>query len=499
MGMIGDEYDRRDGLGLAELVASGEVTPLELLEEAIARAERVNPKLNAIVTRMDDIGRRRATSLLPEHGPYRGVPFLLKDLHAGYEGVPMKAGSRLYGSYVPTHRAELVHRYEKAGLVIFGRTATPELGILPTSEAEIYGPTHNPWRLGVSPGGSSGGAAAVVAAGIVPMAHGSDGGGSIRIPAACCGVFGLKPSRFRTPPGPDESELFFGFAVEHALTRSVRDSAALLDATAGPERGSIYFAPPGGSFLEALSKPPEKLRIGYTMEPLLPASPNVEATRAVETAAALCEELGHRVEPARPEIDSHAFARAFFLHFAAGVASELLRVEPMLGRPAGPRDVERSTYLLALVGRSIDAGTFVLQRRILHDQSRKVISFFDRYDVLLTPTIGLPPRPHGALDPSGFEDALQALVARAGRPELLRIPGLIDRAVDRAYAFAPYTPVFNVTGQPSASVPVHWTDDGLPLGAMITGRPGEDSRVLRLAAQMEEARPWWNRRPPIRA
>ncbi len=496
---LADEYDRRDGLGLAELVASGEVHPSELLEEAIARAERVNPRLNAIVTPMYELARKRAKDGLPESGPFRGVPFLLKDLHASYEGVPLKAGSRLYDQHVPSHHAELVRRYEAAGLVVFGRTATPELGVLPTSEAEIYGPTHNPWRLGYSPGGSSGGAAAAVAAGVLPMAHGGDGGGSIRIPASCCGIFGLKPSRLRTPPGPEESEIFFSFGVEHALTRSVRDSAALLDATAGPERGSIYFAPPGGGFLEAISRPPETLRIGYTMEPLLPASPHVEATRAVEAAAALCEELGHHVEPARPSLDGHTFARAFFLHFAVGVASELLRAESMLGRPVTARDVERSTYLLSLVGRSIDAGTFVLQHRILHEQARKAMALFERYDVLLTPTVGLPPRPHGALDPSGFEDALQALVARVGRPELLRMPGLLDRAVDRAYAFAPYTPVFNVTGQPSASVPLHWTEDGMPLGAMITARPGEDARVLRLAAQMEEARPWWDRRPPIRA
>ncbi len=495
---LGEEYERRDAIALAELVTSGEVHPSELLEEAIARAERVNPRINAIVTPMYELAKKRAKTDLGE-GPFRGVPFLLKDLHADYEGVPMRAGSRIYRAYVPARHSELVRRYEEAGLVVFGRTSTPELGILPTSEAELYGPTHNPWRHGLSPGGSSGGAAAAVAAGIVPMAHGSDGGGSIRIPASCCGVFGLKPSRMRTPVGPEESELFFGFAVEHALTRSVRDSAALLDATAGTEPGAMYFAPPGEGFLSALDRPPEKLRIAFTMEPLLPAAPHVDATRAVEDAAALCEALGHDVQHARPFIDSHAFARAFFLHFAAGVASELALAERVLHRPVGPHDVERATWLLALVGRSIDASTFVVQRRILHEQARRVLRFFEKYDVLLTPTVGHPPRPHGALDASGAEQHLQALVARAGRPELLRIPGLIDRAVDRAYAFAPYTPVFNVTGQPSASVPLFWNDEGLPMGAMITGRMGEDARVLRLAAQLEEARPWFDRRPPIRA
>src|SRR5690606_19711617 len=303
--ILGEEYDRRDALGLAELVRAKEVDPSELLEEAIARAERVNPRLNAIVTPMYDLAGRRAKGAID--GPFAGVPFLLKDLLAHYEGVRSCAGSRIYRGFVPAHHAELVRRHEAAGLVVFGRTSTSELGILPTSEAEVYGPTHNPWRHGVSAGGSSGGAAAAVAAGIVPMAHGSDGGGSIRIPASCCGVFGLKPSRMRLPVGPDESEHFFGFAVEHALSRPVRASAALLDARAGPVPTSTYFTPHCEGFLAELDRSPEKLRIAFTREPLLPAEPHVDATRADEEAAALCEELGNVVEPARPQLDGHAF------------------------------------------------------------------------------------------------------------------------------------------------------------------------------------------------
>lgn len=497
--ILGQEYDRRDALGLAELVRRKDVHPSELLEEAIARAERVDPRLNAIVMPMYELARKRAKEALPEDAPFAGVPFLLKDLYAHYEGVPSRAGSRAYRGFVPSEHGELVRRHEAAGLVVFGRTATSEFGILPSSEAKVYGPTHNPWRYGVSAGGSSGGAAAVVAAGVVPMAHGSDGGGSIRIPASCCGVFGFKPSRFRTPAGPDESELFFGFAVEHALTRTVRDSAALLDATAGPESGALFHPPPGEGFLAALDTRPEPLSIAFTCEPLLPAEPNVDATRAVEEAAALCEALGHRVEQARPSFDGHAFAKAFFLHFAAGVASELARVEEHLRRPVTVADVEQTTWLLGLVGRSIDAPTFVTARRVLLAQARQVMRFFDRYDVLLTPTVGHPPPRHGALDPRGLEEQLLGLVARAATPALLRIPGLLDRAVDRAYAFAPYTPVFNVTGQPSASVPLFWTDDGLPMGALLTGRLGDDARVLRLSAELEEAKPWFDRRPPIRA
>ncbi len=496
---LSEEYERRDGLGLAELVARREVHPSELLEEAIARAERVNKRLNAIVIPMYELARKHAKSDALPNGPFRGVPFLLKDIMAAYAGVPLTAGSKLYRGYVPEHHAEIVRRHEEAGLVIFGKTNTPELGILPVCEPELYGPTHNPWRHSVTPGGSSGGAAAAVAAGIVPMAHASDGGGSIRIPAACCGLFGLKPSRQRTPVGPDAVEAFFGFAVEHALTRSVRDSAALLDATAGTEPGAMFFAPPGEGFLSALDRPPEKLRIAFTVEPLLTAEPNIDATRAVEDAASLCEALGHHVERARPPIDSQLFSKAVFMHFAAGVASELIMAESFHHRRIGPWDVERATWLLGLVGRSFDAATFVVQRRTLFEQAMRIMRFFETYDVLLTPTLGMPPLPLGAFKPKGFEQQLYDVVAYAARPELARIPGLLDRAIDRAWGFAPYTPVFNVTGQPSMSVPLFWTDEGLPMGAMFTGRMGEDARLLRLAAQLEEARPWFDRRPPIRA
>lgn len=493
-----DEYDRYDGLGLAQLVRDGEVSPAELLEEAITRAERVNPRLNAIVLEMYDHARRRVRDPLPD-GPFTGVPFLLKDLRSSYGGVPLQGGSRMYRGFVPRTHAELVHRYEQAGVVIFGKTNTPELGILPTTEPELYGPTHNPWRHGITPGGSSGGSAAAVAAGIVPLAHGGDGGGSIRIPAACCGLFGLKPSRNRNPVGPDASESFFGFAVEHVLTRSVRDSAAMLDATAGPEPTSIFFAPPGGSFLRALDRPPDTLRIAFTDKPLLPAEPHLAATRAVEDAAALCAELGHRVEPAHPPIDGRAFAKAFFQHFAAGVAAELRLAEEFHHRPMTAADVERTTWLLSLVGRSISAAEFVVQREILFREARGMLRFFQDHDVLLTSTLGMPPLPHGALAPKGFEAQLQSWVAAAGAPMMMKVPGLVDRAVQRAYGFAPNTPVFNVTGQPSASVPLSWTEDGLPMGVMITGRPGAEGRLLRLAAQLEEARPWFDRRPPTRA
>ncbi len=493
------EYDRFDGLGLAELIARGEVTPEELLEEAIDRAERVDPRINAIVVKMFDEARRRVAKDRLE-GPFAGVPFLLKDLASAYAGVKLQSGSQMYRGYHPAHHSELVERYLRAGLVVFGKTNTPELGIVPVTEPAIYGAAHNPWRHGRTPGGSSGGAAAAVAAGIVPMAHGGDGGGSIRIPASCCGLFGLKPSKYRLPVGPDEPERFFGFSVEHVITRSVRDSAAMLDATAGEEPGQIYFPRPAEGFLAALDRPFERpLRIAFTDEPLLPAPKNVEATRAVERAAELCESLGHVVERARPRLDAPGFAKAFFYHFAVATAGELKWAERHLHRPVRATDVEQLTWVLGMAGRSIDGGDVVVQRRILHIEAQKIVRFFDDFDVLLTPTTGTPPIEHGALLPQGLEAKLQDVLAMADMPSVLKLPGLLDRAIGRAYDFAPYTPPFNVTGQPSASVPLHWTEDGLPLGSMITGRPGDEHTVLRLAKQLEEAQPWFDRRPPTHA
>ncbi len=493
------EYDRYDGLGLARLVARGEVSPSELLEEAIERAERVDARVHSIVVRMFEEARRRVAKDRLE-GPYAGVPFLLKDLSSAYAGVKLQSGSQLYRGYFPAQHSELVERYLRAGLVVFGKTNTPELGIVPVTEPALYGPTHNPWRHGRTPGGSSGGAAAAVAAGIVPMAHGGDGGGSIRIPAACCGLFGLKPSKYRLPVGPDEPERFFGFSVEHVITRSVRDSAAMLDASVGDEPTSIYFPRPADGFLAALDAPLERpLRIAFTDEPLLPAPKNVEATRAVERAAELSEALGHHVERAHPRFDAPAFAKAFFYHFAVAVAGELKWAERHLHRPARATDVEQLTWVLGMAGRSIDGGDLVVERRVLHLEAAKIVRFFGDYDVLLTPTLGTPPIEHGALLPQGLEAKLQDVLTLADVPAILKIPGLLDRAIARAYDFAPYTPPFNVTGQPSASVPLHWTEDGLPLGSMITGRPGDEKTVLRLARQLEEAQPWFDRRPPTHA
>ncbi len=493
------QYDDHDALGLAGLVRNGDVTPRELVDETISRIERVNPALNAVVIPMFEEARRRAAGPLPD-GPFRGVPFLLKDLRAAYAGVPMRAGSRLLADYIPRHDAELVKRYKAAGLVVCGKTNTPEFGILPVTEPDLYGPTRNPWNPAHTSGGSSGGSACAVAAGILPAAQGGDGGGSIRIPASCCGLFGFKPSRGRMPTGPDESELFFGFAVEHVLSRTVRDSAALLDVTEGPELTSIYHArTPERPFLEETALPPGRLRIAFTTKPFLPGKTHPECVRATEDAAALLASLGHDVEEARPDFDGHRFARNFFLMFCAGVATEFLTFENLTGRKVTPDDVEPSTYVCGLLGKNLSAGEFGVALRQLREAQRTIGRFHKHFDLVLTPTLAIPPLEVGALKPRFQELALEAVGRSAPLRALLRIPGLVDAFVDRAYAFTPFTPIANVTGQPSMNIPFTWTADDLPIGVMLTGRLGEDATLFRLAAQLEAARPWTTRKPRVHA
>lgn len=498
--MAFSEYDKYDALGLAGLVKKGEVTPSELVDEAIARVEAVNPALNAVVVPMFEEARRVAKGPLPE-GPFRGVPFLLKDLRSAYKGFPMRAGSRLLAEYVPGYDGELVRRYKAAGLVIAGKTSTPEFGILPVTEPDLHGPTRNPWDTSRTPGGSSGGAAAVVAAGVVPAAQGGDGGGSIRIPASCCGVFGLKPSRGRVPVGPEDSEIFFGFAIEHALTRTVRDSAALLDATHGPELTSLYHArAPERPFLEEVGRDPGRLRIAFTTRPFLPAKQvDPACAEAARGAAALLASLGHEVEEASPPIDGHVFARSFFLMFCVAAATELLMLERLVGRPVRPGDVEPGTWICAMIGRRTPADRFGVALRRLREQQRAVARFSASYDLVLTPTLAKPPLPVGALRHPAQEAVLDVVGRHASLRWILGVQPLIDAVVDRAYAFTPFTPVANVTGQPSMSVPFDWSAAGLPLGVMLTARLGDEATLFRVAAQVEAARPWAHRFPQVYA
>jgi amidase len=496
---ISAAYDTHDALGLAALVRSKEVTGLELLDEAIRRAQQVNPKLNAIVLEMFDEGRRLLAAGLPD-GPLRGVPFLLKDLAQPYAGFPLRSGSKLYEKHVPEVHGELVRRYLAAGLVVFGKTNTSEFGILPTVETALYGACHNPWKRDVTPGGSSGGAAAVVAARIVPVAHGGDAGGSIRIPASCCGVFGLKPTRGRNPMGPHSSERGHGLAAEHVISVSVGDSAAFLDASAGPEHTAPYWAPPqAGSYLEETRRPPGKLRIAFTHKPLLGGgAEDADCKRSVEDAVKLLTELGHECVEAAPPVDGPIVSRAFFATYCAGVGGELQLAAKYLGRPARPSDVEPTTWLMGMIARTgFTAADFSASLRQLQAMSRDVHRFMEKFDCYLTPTLGKAPVAHGALGAQGREKTVQELVSRLDFTSALRLPGMLDKAVARAFGFAPFTAVGNVTGQPSMSVPLWWNDAGLPMGVCFTSRFGDEATLFRLAAQLEQARPWKDRRPPV--
>ncbi len=491
------EYDRYDGLGLAELVRRGDVSADELLEEAVLRIDRVNPRINAVVTLMGDLARGAIRARLPE-GPFTGVPFLLKDLLAAYAGVPLTNGSRACRNFIPAHDSELVRRFKAAGLVIAGKTNTPEFGLTGYTEPELHGPTRNPWHLKHTPGGSSGGSAAAVAAGIVPLASGGDGGGSIRIPAACCGLFGLKPSRGRVPTGPDAGEIWQGAVVEHVITRSVRDSAAVLDAVGWPDVGAPYtILPPGRPYREEAGRPPGVLRIAFSTRSPLGTPVHPEVVQAAEATARLLEGLGHSVEEAQPAVDGLGLAKSYLTLYFGEVAAYIDELEPLLGRRARPDDVEPATWTLGLLGRAFSAAEFVKSKRLWGLASRAMGRFHETYDLYLTPTLACPPVRIGALKPGLAERAALKVVNRLNLGGLVKASGVIDKLAVENMSKTPFTLLANFTGQPAMSVPLCWTADGLPCGMHFTARFGDEATLLRLAAQLEAERPWFNRRPPV--
>ncbi|HEX9693249.1 MAG TPA: amidase, partial [Gemmatimonadales bacterium] len=490
-------YVAHDGLGLAALVRAGEVTPGELVEAAIAQIERTNPKLNAVVHELYDDARRAVLAGVPD-GPFSGVPFLIKDLLTTYGGAPMTVGSRFLLDFVPNHDSELVRRYKHAGLLILGKTNTPEFGLTPYTEPEAHGPCRNPWDLERTPGGSSGGSAAAVSAGMVPLAGGNDGGGSIRIPASCCGLFGLKPTRGRTPLGPDHGEVWQGCVVEGVLTRSVRDSAAALDATAGPDVGAPYVAPSfEGRYLDQITIPPGNLRIACSVEPFLGDHVHPDVRRAFDETVTLLQSLGHSVEPAAPPVEREPFAKAFVTMLTGELRADLHDAATAVGRQPGPGDVEVETWMLGLLGDRVTAGDHVSAVRYLRRASRAIGMFFENYDILLTPTLADPPIKLGALRPPAGERLVLSALGRLRAGWALDLLGTLDRVAGEAFGFTPWTPVFNISGQPAMSVPLTWNAGNLPIGMHFVGRFGDEATLLRLAAQLEQARPWFDRRPPV--
>jgi amidase len=496
MGSFSD-YEQYDGLGLAELVRKKEVKPSELVEAAINRIEKLNPQLNAVIHKTYDQAREAAEGELP-NGAFRGIPFLLKDLMAVYAGAPLRSGSRFYQGFVPDSDNEIVRRYKAAGLIVVGKTNTPEFGLMPVTEPELFGPSNNPWDLTRTPGGSSGGSAAAVAARLVPLAHGNDGGGSIRIPASCCGLFGLKPTRGRNPLGPYIGEAWHGLACDHVLTRSVRDSAAMLDATAGPDVGAPYYAPPPSRpLLDEVGTNPGKLRIAFTAKPFLSDFVHEDCTKGLEATVQLCQDLGHQVVEATPQIDGQAFVRAFLAMVCGETRAEIEEAEMFLGRKATTRDFEPATWVVGLLGKQIRASELSRAIRLLQRSARQIGQFFEDYDLLLTPTLAMPPVTTGALQPHGAEAFAIKLLGGLNAGGLISTLGGIEAKTDKLFEFIPYTPLFNVTGQPAMSVPLYWNDEGLPIGMHFVGRYADEATLFRLAGQLEQAKPWFDRIPPI--
>jgi amidase len=472
------EYASYDGMGLAELVRRGQVTAAELVEEAIRRIEKHNPTLNAVVCEMYREGRAVAQSQ-PRGGegaPFQGVPFLLKDILGDYAGVPTTSAVRLLQGVVAPQDAELTRRFKRAGLIALGKTNVPEIGTMPTTEPRLYGPARNPWNPEHSTGGSSGGSAAAVAAGIVPLAHANDGGGSIRIPAACCGLVGMKPTRARNPLGPLFGDLMSGLVAEHVVTRTVRDSAALLDCTAGPDVGDPYWAPPPARpYLEEVTTDPGPLKLAFWARNPNGSAVDPECETAARATASLLADLGHEVEEATLPIDTESLSEPFTAIWAAGAAATLDAIAQATGKDLEPQDFEPLTWSLYEIGQEVSGGRYLNALTELQRIARRVAPFFEDHHAWLTPTLARPP-------------------ARLGE---LRTDESWQQANEMLVDYIPFTPLFNVTGQPAVSLPLHQSAAGLPVGVQLVGRFGDEGTLYRLAGQLERARPWMDRRPPI--
>jgi len=474
-----------DATAQADLVRRRKVSPRELVDAAIARIEALNPRLNAVITTRFESARREASDAALPDGPFRGVPFLLKDLTCHSAGDPFHAGMQLLRElrWVEPHDTYLAARFRAAGFVFLGKTNTPELGPVPTTEPVAYGPTRNPWDPARSPGGSSGGSAAAVASGMVPVAHANDGGGSIRIPASECGLVGLKPSRGRTSFGPDAGEGWAGMSIEHVVSRSVRDTAAILDAVAGYCAGDPYSAPsPVRPYRDEVGAPPGRLRVGLMLRsPDNQFAVDPTCVAAARGAARLLESLGHRVEEAHPAaLDDPEAGRAAVNVVTTWTARDLAYWSERTGRTIGPRDVEPMIWGIAEMGRAVSAVEYIRAVEHMHAYTRRMARWWadDGFDLLLTPTLLEPPPVLGSFDPTP-DDPMHGF-ARGG-------------------AFVAFTLPFNVTGQPAVSLPLHWSAEGLPIGVQLVAAYGREDVLVRIAAQLETAQPWSGRRPAIHA
>lgn len=490
------EYGEYDATALAQLIATGEVSATEVLEAAIARAEALAPKLNAVIWPMYDIARKRAAEGVS--GPFAGVPFLVKDLFQEYAGVPCAMGNKaLKQAAVPApEHAEITRRWLDAGAVIFGRTNTPEFGSKAITEPDAWGPAHNPWALDRSTGGSSGGSAAAVAAGIVPMAGANDGGGSIRIPAAYCGLFGLKPGRGRTPWGPRLGEAMHGAAMNHVVSRTVRDSARMLDATHGPEAVSwCRIEAPERPYVEELERDPGHLHIGFSTRSPIDTAVAPEAVAAVENAAELLESLGHSVEPVEPQGYGPQMGQDFLTMWFPNAAASVDEVRRQTR--CGNAGFELDTLAMAAFGRTLGADEYVAAHLRWNDYQRALAEFHSHYDFFMTPTVAHSAPHIGEVATPGWQRALLRIVLATHLTRAVIRLGVVEQMARENLKWVPFTQLANLTGVPAMSVPLHWTEQGLPLGVQFVGRHGGEGALFSLAAQLERAQPWADRRPAI--
>ena len=489
------DYEKFDGIGLAKLVKDGDVSSTELCEEAINRAEKLNPKLNAIVTTMFDYAREEAKHPMKD-AKFCGVPFLLKDVHHALKGFAMSSGSSLLRNYVPEYNAEIVNRFKNAGLIILGKTNTPEFKLAYVTEPKAFGPTRNPWNLDYSCGGSSGGSASAVAAGIVPFASATDEGGSIRVPASYCGLFGLKPSRGRNPIGPDFDEEWDGLSHSHVVTRSVRDSAAMLDAISGFEYGAPYgIFNKERPFFDEVNIEPGNLKIAFHMRPTFGRNVHPECKKAIEHTCKLLENMGHIVEEATPDYQEEEAALNWSIIMIGNEAALVDRLIQTYGISMVKSNLELSNIALYSIGKQLKALDFVKAKRRLRHFGRIMNKMLNRYDLVLTPTLGELPVRVGSQQPGKKDRFSMKLISSFAGKLILNSRKLTYSILEELIHNMmknqmPYTIIANITGQPAMSVPLFWSTNGLPCGVQFIGRYGDEAKLLRLAGQLEKAQPW---------
>ncbi|CAH0345642.1 amidase family protein [Bacillus sp. CECT 9360] len=489
--MMGFHYRDYDALGLAELLKGKEVQTQEILEEAIKQIEAINPNLNAVINKMYEQAKA-AVRTLDMNNTFAGVPMLLKDITQEIEGEKITSGSKSFQDYLAVRDAEFVRRVRNTGAVFLGQTNVPEFALMGITEPAFHGPTRNPWNIGHTPGGSSGGSGAAVASGMVPIAGANDGGGSIRIPAAYCGLFGLKPTRGRTPAGPKLGRQWQGASSDHVLTRSVRDSAAMLDQIAGYEKGAAFHALPfDGSYLEIVQNPTEKkYRIAFSTESPIGTEVDPECIEAVRKTAKLLESMGHTVEEKNPSVNGKRLANSYMMMYFGEVAATINDLELQLGRKVKFDDVEPTTWLLGLLGKAASAEEFVLALREWDKAAFEMETFHETYDLYMTPTTAFPPAKIGELNSRGAEKVMLDIIGKLGAGGLVKKSGMVDKIVENSLKRTPFTQLANLTGQPAMSVPLHLTANGLPCGVQFIAGRGREDLLYELAARLETLEEW---------